>query len=231
MMRKKSLMVVSLVAFLFVLQSCSSKPEQALLKNYFHAISLNDNNTMSTIALEPITIDAQSWEITGVPPEKIEPATLAELNKKELEFKKKLEGHVGPTLDAKDVVDAAKEEEDTARTGGAKAAAKKKVDDLQAKYEQVFNEHKELQRNYNEAKAAADREEEITAFSLGVRSLANIRDLTGDVDSKEVTVRAKEKSGTVKSYKFYLRQYTLKDPASNMNLKGRWVIVKTEVQG
>lgn len=230
-MRKKSLMVVSLVVFLFALQSCASKPEEALLKNYFHAISLNDNNTMSTIALEPITIDAQSWQITNVPVEKIEPATLAALNTKELELKKKLEDHVGPTLDAKDVLDAAKDEMDTARTGGAKAAAKKKVDELQAKYDQIFNEHKELQKNYNEAKAAAAREEEITAFSLGVRSLANIRDLTGDVHSKEVTVRVKEKTGTARSYRFYLRQYTLKDPATNMNLNGRWVIVKTEAQG
>ncbi len=125
-------------------------------------------------------------------------------------------------------MDAATEEMETARTGAAKAAAKKKVDELQAKYDQTFSEHRELQKNYNEAKAAAAREEEITAFSLGIRSLANIRDLSGDVHSKEVTVRVKEKSGTSRNYRFHLRQYVLKDPATSMNLKGRWVIVKSE---
>ena len=230
-MRKKNLMVFSLVIVFFVAQSCSSKPEETLLKNYFHALALNDNATMSAMALEPIALETESWEIVKVTTDKIEPAVLADLSKKELDLKKKLEDHVGPTLDAKDAVDAAKEEMDSARTGAAKAAAKKKVDDLQAKYDQTFAEHKDLQRNYNEAKAAAAREEEITSFCLGVRDLANIRDLTGDVHSKEVEVKVKGKTGAAKTYTLFLRQYLLKDATTNLTYRGQWKIIKTESAG
>ena len=64
------------------LQSCKSHPEQGLLKSYFHASSLNDVTTMSTMAVDPIKIDAASWSITKVSEEKIEPAALTDLNKR-----------------------------------------------------------------------------------------------------------------------------------------------------
>ena len=136
-MRKKSLIVIGLVLVVaFSLQSCSSSPERGLLKKYFNAVRYNDNATMSSMALEPLTMDITGFDIVSVSPEKVEPANLPELNAKEAELKKKLEDHVGPTIDAKDTLDVAKEELDTARTKAAKAAAQKKVDELQAKYDQ-----------------------------------------------------------------------------------------------
>jgi hypothetical protein len=231
MMRKKCLFLLLAVLVLFTFQSCSSKPEQGLLKRYFNAVALNDNATMSSMAIEPITVDVASFEITKVTEEKIEPASLPEMSKTEAESQKKLQDHVGPTIDAKDALDIAKEDLDLARTASAKAAAKKKVEEMQAKYDQEYNLHRELQKNYNDAKAAAAREEEITSFSLGARSLANIRDLTGNVHSKEVEVTIKTKSGQEKKYLLYLRQYLLKDEASNLKHNGRWIIVKFEPIG
>jgi hypothetical protein len=188
-MKRKSLIVIGLVLVAFSLQSCSSNPEEGLLKKYFNAVRYNDNSTMSSIAIEPLTMEISGFDIVSVTPTRIEPAVLAELNAKEAELKKKLEEHVGPTIDAKDALDVAKEELDTARTKAAKQAAQKKVDEMQAKYDQEFGLHKDLQKGYNDAKTAAAREEEITAFSLGAKNLANIRDLAGNVHAKEVELK------------------------------------------
>ncbi len=215
----------------FALQSCSSSPEKGLLKKYFNAVRYNDNATMSSMALEPLTMDISGFDIVSVSPERIEPAVLAAMGAKEAELKKKLEEHVGPTIDAKDGLDIAKDELDTARTKGAKQAAQAKVDAAQAKYDQEFGLHKDLQKGYNDAKATAAREEEITAFSLGAKNLANIRDLTGNVHSKEVEIKVHQKAGGDKSYKLFMRSYNLKDEATGMKQGGRWVIVKFEPLG
>lgn len=227
-MRKKTLIVCGVALAIFVLQSCSSSPEKSLLSRYFNAVSLNDNATMSSIALEPAQMDYTSWAILSVTPEKIEPATLPDLAKEEADAKKALEQHIAPTMDAKDLLDAAKEDQDLARTPGARAVAKKKVEELQAKFDEEYNKQKDLQKAYNDAKAAAAAEEQITAFSIGVRDLANIRDLTGNVHSKDVEIRVTFKDGGVKKYRLSMRMYDLKDEALNLSHTGRWIITRFE---
>jgi len=227
-MRKKGLIIIGALLVLVAFQSCSSKPEEGLLKRYFNAVRMNDNSTMSSMALEPLTMDVTGFNIVSVAAEKIEPAVLAGLSKQEAGLKRKLEEHVGPTIDAKDAVDVAKDELDTARTKAAKQAAQKKVDEMQVKYDQAFGLHKELQKGYNDAKTVAAREEEITAFSLGAKELVNIRDLTGDVHSKEIVLKIKTRDAGDKNYKLFMRSYILKDEATNLKYNGRWVIVKFE---
>jgi len=204
--------------------SCSSQPDKAVIERYFHAIQLNDLTTMSTIAVAPTDIDFKSFEITNLGEAKVQPAGLSDMDKKEKEFQKKLQDHVEPTLVAKDVLDGAKEELDNARTKAAKNAAQKKVDDLQAKYDQEYEIHKQLQKDYNEAKAAAAHEEETAIFSLGVKDIPNVRDLTGEVQSKEAEVKVVNKAGAEKTYVFQLRLFNLKDETLNLNRRGRWVI-------
>jgi len=222
-MGRKCLYVLAAVLVLVSLQACSSKPEQSLLRSYFHAIALKDVSTMSTMALEPMDIDAQSWKIITSSEEKIEAATLNQLNAQELEFKKKLEEHVGQTLDAKDALDSASETYKATRTSAAKA----KQAEAQAAYDKIYGEHKDMQKAYNDAKTAAAREEEITRFSLA-GDISNIRELTGQVHFKDVEVAATTKDGQVKNYRFNIRNYDLKDEAANYSRRGRWIIVKIE---
>ncbi len=230
-MRRKGLVILGFVVLLFVLvtfQSCTSNPEQQLLTTYFHAVSLKDTMTMSTMALAPMSIDVESWKIIAVSPLETTAFALADLNQKELELKKKLEDHVGPVMDAEDALYGAQEELKAARTGGAKATAKKRVDEAQAKFDQEREIHRQLQKDYNDAKAAASREEEIAIFSLGAGQLANIRDLTGSVLSKDVDVNVIAKDKTTKDYKFHLKKYELRDEAANLTRRGRWIIVNFE---
>jgi hypothetical protein len=230
-MRRKGLIIFSAVAMLFVLfslQSCKSTPEKGLLGAYFHAISLRDTATLSSMAIEPVSIEVDSWEIVSVSEEKIEPTALVDLGKAEMEFKKKLEEHVGPVMDAEDALYGAQEELKAARTGASRAAAKRKVDEMQAKFDEERDLHKELQRSYNEAKAAAQRERDIAVFSVIGPSgeLPNIMDLTGTVHSKDVDVKIVDKAGVEKLYRFNLKRYELRDEAANHSHHGRWIIVK-----
>lgn len=235
-MRRKGLVYVGVVAMLFVLlnlQGCKSSAEKSLLSAYFHAVSLKDTSTMASMAVEPVSIDHDSWEIVSVSEEKIEPTNLVELGKAEMEYKKKLEEHVGPVMDAEDALYGAQEELKAARTGASRAAAKRKVDEMQAKFDEERELHKELQRNYNEAKDAAQREREIAVFSVIGASgdLPNIMDLTGTVHSKEVDVKIVDKAGEENLYRFHLKKYELRDEAANINHRGRWVIVGFEPVG
>jgi hypothetical protein len=226
-MDRKTLSLLAVILVLCFFCSCSSHPEKALLQRYFSALSLNDNTTLSTLALEPTDISAESWEIINVSEEVVEAFKLPDMNKEELESKKQLEDHVGVTLDSRDEWDNAVYEEERARTAAAKRAAKAKADELKVKYDEVLSEHKEMQRRYNEAKADAAREEEIATFSLGTGELPTIRDFTGEAHIKEVDVKTEGETG-VNNYRIYLRRYILQDTATGISHRGRWIIVKFE---
>lgn len=227
-MSRKIFSVTGIILLLSVLNSCGTKPEESLLKRYFSALTLNDRTTLSTMAIEPISIDAQDgWEIISVTEEKVEPAILPELNQIEMEMKKKLEDHVAPTLDMEDALYEAKEKLKNARTAAARRAAQKEVEEAQARFDEERELHSQIQKEYNDVVAEARKEEKIAEFSLGAGRLPNIRDLTGDVHSMEVDVRAKGQSGT-EDYRFYLRRYLLTDETLNITHRGRWIIVKIE---
>lgn len=224
-MGKKNLYLLGAILIVIAaLSSCASQPDKAVIDRYFHAIQLKDLKTMGMIAVSPIDIDFTSFQISKLSETKIQPAPLPEMTKKEAELKKKLEDHIGPTLDAKDLLDGAQEELDNSRTRAAKNAAQKKVDDLQAKYDQEFGLHKQLQQDYNDAKSAAAREEDTSIFSLGETEVPTIRDLTGEVQSKEAEVKVITKAGAEKTYLFQLRLYNLNDEILNRPRRGRWVI-------
>lgn len=229
-MTKKSFSILGIILLLSVLSNCGSPPEEGLLKRYFSALTMNDRMTLSTMAIEPISIDAQNWEITNVSEEVIEEFKLAEMDTNERELQKKLTDHVGPVQELDDELWAAKEDLKAARTGAARRAAQKRVDEAQTKFDEERGIHSEMQKEVNEAQAEARKEEEIAEFSLGAGNLPNIRTLTGEVYSKEVDVQAVGQGGT-KNYRFYLRRYVLEDEPLNLTHRGRWIITKIESIG
>ncbi len=226
-MTKKSIAVIGFIVLFGFLQSCASKPEESVLKRWFHANAMNDKTTMAAMAMEPLKMDVERWEIVSASQDVIEPCPLSEMNKTELDLKKKVEESSVITIDAKDAVDEADYELSQARGAAAKRKAQATKDELQAKYEQLRTNHDQIQKDYNMAKVAAAREEEITNFSLGGGQIANIRDLTGEVHSKEVEVKTEGKSGA-KNFKFILKRYLLKDETLNLPFRGRWIILKIE---
>ena len=172
-----------------------------------------------------------SWKIVSISPEAITPASLSELNKIEVEAKKPRAAQTAPTIDADGLLKDAQDEKDLARSAAGKAAAQRKIDDLQAKYDIEYGKMQEFKMAYTAAKAAAAAEEEMTMFSLGVRELATVRELTGNVHSKDVEVAIETKAGGTKNYRLNMKQYLLRDEANGINHRGRWVIIKFEPLG
>jgi len=228
-MNRKIISVLGVVLLIMAVQGCSPHPEQNLMKRYFHAVSLNDAQTMATMSLQPLKIEADSWDINLVSEDVVKEATLPALNKAELDLKKQVEDSVGITLDASDDLDNAKFEYENARTRNARRAIQKKIDEFQVKYDEIYEKHKNLQKQYNEAKAASQQEEEVTLFSLGAGELANVRDFTGDMTSKEVDMHCVLKDGTEKDYRVFMRRYVLKDETAGITRRGRWIITKFDV--
>jgi len=227
-MRTKSLYAMGIILVLLAFQGCSSRPEEGLLQRYFNAIKLKDIATMSSMAVDPTGFDVDSWEITAVSEEKASPTNLTDLAKLEADLKKKLEGHAGTVVEAQDIMFSAKEKFDSARSGGAKSAAKKELDEATANFEKEREVHRQIQKEYNDASAMAKKEEDTTLFSLGNPDLANARDLSGMVYSKEVDVTVKGTDGTTKNYRFHLKRYEIRDEAINVTHRGRWVIINFE---
>jgi hypothetical protein len=228
MMRKKTLIVIGVFAAFLIIQGCTSAPEKTLLKKYFNAVMMNDNDTMSSMALEPLQPELGSWAVVSIGTEKIEPASLPALNKAEIEAKKIQDTQIGPTIDADTALKDAEYERDTSRSGAGKAAAQRKVDELKAKYDVENAKMQDFKKAYNAAKAAAAAEEEMTMFSLGARELPIVRELTGEVHSKDVEISIANRAGVKKNYKLLLREYLLKDEANKIPHRGRWVIIKFE---
>jgi len=227
-MRKRALIVIAVFVAFFVIQGCTSAPEKTLLKKYFNAVAMNDNDTMSSMALEPLQPDMTSWSIVSIGEETIVPASLPALNAAEIEAKKAQDAQIGPTIDADTALKDAQYEKDLARSAAGKAAAQRNIDKFQAAYDIENGKMQDLKRLYNEAKSAAAAEEEMTMFSLGERELPVVRSLTGDVHSKDVEIAITLKSGGTKNYKLLMKQYMLRDEANNLPHRGRWVIIKFE---
>lgn len=229
-MRRKSLSLSGVILLIFILQSCTSHPEEGVLKRYFQAVRMNDKTTMGTMALEPISPEFTSWEIVNVSEERIEPVTLPELNQEEMDLKTKVEESVVTTVEAREQVDDALFEMENARTRTARRAAQQKVDELQKKYEEIRDNHNQLQTDYNKAKADAAQEEEITSFSLSAGEIPNIRELTGNVHAKEVDIKVVQPGGE-KTFRCYMKKYMLKDEVLNLHRNGRWIILRFEEIG
>jgi len=229
-MARKTCSILGIIILVCILNSCGAHPEEGLLKRYFSALNMNDRMTLSTMAIEPLAIDAEDWEILNVSEELIEEFKLPGMDVAEKELQKKLTDHVGPVQELDDELWAAKEDLKAARTGAARRAAQTRVNETQAKFDEERGIHSEMQKEANEAQAAARKEEEIAEFSLGVGSLPNIRSLTGELFSKEVDVRAVGQAGT-KDYRFFLRRYVLEDEPLNLTHRGRWIIVKIDSIG
>jgi hypothetical protein len=227
-MRKRALFVIAVFVAFAVIQGCTSAPEKTLLKKYFNAVAMNDNDTMSSMALEPIQPDMTSWGIVSIGEAMVVPTTLPALNAAEIEAKKAQDAQIGPTIDADTLLKDAQYEKDLARSSAGKAAAQKRIDELQKAYDEQNARMQEMKKVYNAAKAAAAAEEEMTMFSLGQRELPVVRSLTGDVHSKEVVIAITLKGGAVKNYKLLMKQYALRDEANNIRHPGRWVIIKFE---
>lgn len=222
-MNRKVISIIGIGFLFLMIHSCQSHPEKGLLDRYFNALSLNDLQTLSTMAINPAEIDFRSWEIIEVSEEKTEEFKLPEMDQKIKELKKRVDESVSKTLETRDELDDAKYDLERART----RANREKVDQLQAEYDELYEQTKKLQKEYNEARAAADDEERMAKFSLGGDYTA-IRQFTGSDHKKNVDIQVITEDGVEEKYRVFMHKYVLTDPTTNITHNGRWIIDRFE---
>ncbi|MFC2142326.1 hypothetical protein ACFLR7_05280 [Acidobacteriota bacterium] len=200
--------------------------ELGLLARYFKALNLSDLTTLSAMAREPVSFKVDSWEILSVSDEVIKPFKLAEMDAIENELQKKVGVSVGVIQDTRNTLDEAIYAKTNARTSDARKAAQLKEDEMKKVYNELRARHDQLQKDFKLACQEASKEEEIAAFSIWGEHPA-IRSYNGEVFSKSLDVQIVTKNGT-SQYRFNLRRYLLKNTATDINHRGRYIIINIE---
>jgi hypothetical protein len=206
-----------------------SGPESTV-NYYFKSISQSDTAALSVIMLKPTGTNYQSWKVSSVSEEKVEPAMLPNLEETVLALRKKLEEHVGSVMEAQDNLSRAQEELKAARTEDAIATARKKVEEFQTKFDQERERHRGMQASYKESNISMVQEESAVTLSLGVKAenMPTVKKMKGNVHSKQIDVEIVDKSMTRSKHRFHLRRYNLQEPLSGKTYDGKWIIIRID---
>ena len=228
-MRNRALIVIGLLVAFLAIQGCSSAPEKTLLKKYFNAVQMNDNDTMSSMALEPFQPELGSWSIVSIGAEKIEPASLA--------------GAEQGRDRGQEAAGRADRADDRRRYGPQgrpvrkghlpvrRRQGRRSEEDRRAPGQVRRRERQDagiqegLQCRQGRRRRGRGDDDVLPRRQ---RELPTVRELTGDVHSKDVEIAVTNRAGVTKNYRLAMRQYLLKDEVNNIPHRGRWMIIKFE---
>lgn len=206
-------------------------PIVPIIDQYFRAVRAGDNGALSSLALEPFRPDVATWEVVYSGPETSAASPWPMLLRRMEAAREAQDAQIGPTIDADTALKDAQYEMDMARSASAKDALRRKVEDLQGKYDAENARMQELKRAYNDAKSAHALEEEKTLFSLGMRELPPGGPWAGTVYAREARVAIRTGDGASATYRFRFVRYVLEHGGTGQTLQGRWVIVGIQPVG
>ncbi|MCK7477049.1 MAG: hypothetical protein M0C28_05665 [Candidatus Moduliflexus flocculans] len=228
-MRNKTLIVLGVFVAFFVVQGCTSAPEKTLLKKYFNAVTMNDNDTMSSIALEPFQPELGSWKIVSIGEEKIEPASPARPERG------RDRGQEGPGRpDRPDDRRRHAPQGRPVREGHVplgRRQGRRPEEDRRAPGQVRRRERQDagvqagLQRRQGRRGRGRGDDDVLPRRPRARRPSASS---PGDVHSKDVEISVTNRAGATKNYKLKMKQYLLRDEVNNIPHRGRWIIIKFE---
>ncbi len=218
-MKKYLLAAVLIVSMIFIV-SCS-KPEAVFLKKYFNAVQMQDNDTMSSMAVEPVSFVFSKWSINAIGELKSGEAEYAAAKKAFQDVSDKLDALKTDVLDANDALEEAKAALSSTRGYRAKKKAQAKVNELQKKKDELFNQFKELQKQKQAAKDNLEHVIMVIKKSLGEH--VELEGANLKKESKDVNISVVSPSGT-KEYKVIFVRYIMDINGRTQN--GRWIILK-----
>ncbi len=223
-MKKRGLILLVVVVLISMFMSSCTKPEEAYLKKYFDAIRMNDNDTLSSMAAEPVTFVFTKWKLLSVSEVQSGPADFKTYDENYKKIKKDLDALKEQILELNDNLEEAKSNEKKARGYRAKKKAKEKLKELEAKKEELMGQYKELQAKLQEAKKTVEYWKRIIFMSLGEMEGVNPAELDLTKETKEAVFTITAPTGE-KKYKAIFIRYNINSPQKRF---GRWLILKFE---
>ncbi|GEM_PF-2517368 len=206
------------------LVSCGS-PEQTLISRYIQAVNMNDKDTLTKITPNPVAVSLTKWKIVEKTQPQEKKVSLADLKKKVVEAKKKMDDLQQQAALAKlDFDDFAKKYEKWSRA--MKRRNQKKYDELKSKYEDLKKQFLAAKDEYNKVVEEFNFEKKLQGLSVG--DIPELEKMAGKAYEEEILIEGTDKSGKVRKFKFYLVRYELTKPGATQPIRGRWVVRKIE---
>jgi len=218
---KKIILLLALLGVIVLMTSCQ-KAEEVTVSKYFHAMAVNDRDTMATMAYEPRDVEYKAFEVLSIDEPVTKPLELQALIKKLAELERKRREQVNKVMNMTDERDDLEYEVEETRRRSRRAELKKKIEELNVQIEEDTEKVKSLQLDINQAKKEIDREKALITLSTGFRD--NLEMFSGDTTTNKVTVKVTLENGEVKDYVFLLRMDTLK--VKDREQTGRLIVVK-----
>jgi uncharacterized protein YyaL (SSP411 family) len=229
-------LLASMVMAAVAVSGCSSPnaQEENLVRQYFRASSLRDNQTLANFAV--VSFDPKTegvvtdFEVTGVGPERTEPLQVIELSKalKDAEeankqFTERKKTYQDANMDAIDRVLKA-------QASGRKLTGKD--GQIQAEWEKWQAETSAEAKKVSAARTALANARPVAELSLtqGNGDAPPIEDLNGNLVSKDVnvaaTVRAPDNATSQKNFVVTLSRAVVKGPNGERN--GKWIVTQVK---
>ena len=207
-MKKFLLAGVLILAVIFTV-SCS-KPEKSLLDRYFRAVQMQDNDTLSSMAVEPVSFVFTKWELKSVGEQKAIDSDYTAFAQAYADVEKELNELKPKVLDSNDAYEAAK-----ATKGNAAALA-----EAEKSRETMIGQYKEVQQRLQKAKDDLENVKVVIKKSLGEQT--EPEGISLKKEEKTVVINIVGPTGA-KDYNVILCRYNIEN-----GQMGRWIIEKFE---
>jgi hypothetical protein len=197
--------------------ACSG-PENFVIEKYFQAVNAKDNDTLTSFALVAFDKKVDKYQIKKVVNETKDAAPLPELLSKQ----KAIEGQIAQnkreyTIYNNDHINEVTEVRSLKKSGDPVPA---KLATVAADWDKFTEKEKELKKQLNDAKTAADKERKTMSVSVG--NVDDMDALQGDVLSKQVEIDITV-AGQVQPYLMTLKKYDVKN-AKGARPQSRWIV-------
>ena len=207
-MKKFLLAGVLILAVIFTV-SCS-KPEKSLLERYFRAVQMQDNDTLSSMAVEPVSFVFTKWELKSVGEQKAIDSDYTAFAQAYADVEKELNELKPKVLDSNDAYEAAK-----AKKGNAAALA-----EAEKSRETMIGQYKEVQQRLQKAKDDLENVKVVIKKSLGEQT--EPEGISLKKEEKTVVINIVGPTGA-KDYNVIHCRYNIEN-----GQMGRWIIEKFE---
>jgi hypothetical protein len=220
---KKFFLLLALFSLIVVTTSCQ-KPAEVTLTKYFQAMSHNDRDSMSSMAVEPKNIEYKSYKIVSIGEPEIVAYDLSSLVEQERQMTQDMQAKAREAGDKRDEMLDLEDELDTTRSRSGKRKLRQQIEEAEAAFKAAEAGYKDFVKQRAELRKKIEVEKSLVKLSASIDSRAEI--YTGNVEKTRADVKITLPDDTVKDYVFILIRY--KFVVEERELPNRLVILKIQ---